>query len=332
MTDDNVIHVRFGPSGSSKRRSGARASRGRAKTSDRQARDPAEDLYTAEEVSRLLAVSTSRLRYWDRTGFIRRSASCGRRRYYTFQDLIGIRTAKGLVDHGIPFRDVRRQVESLRAHLPRVARPLSDLRILVDGQALLVRDQGTVFEPSTGQLLLDFDVQALRDDVVRVLRPQRAQREGRHSAYDHYLEGCRLDEDPEAFERAEQAYRRALELDPMLANAYTNLGNLMFRRGMVHKAEDLYMRALKADPNQPEAFYNLGFLQYDRGDFQGAVRNFRRALRCDPAFADARFNLAMALDQLGQREQAQTQWKAYIELDPDSRWAEIARRHLRTPT
>src|SRR5262249_41551835 len=148
-----------------------------------------------------------------------------------------------------------------------------------------------------GQLRLDFEISDLRDDVVRVLK-----RGGRTSdlslAYQHYLEGCRFDESEGGFERAEAAYRRAIELDPTLANAFTNLGNLVYRRGRFEEAENLYIRALQVDPDQPEAFYNLGFLLYDRGDAAAAALNFRRALRSDPAFADAHFNLAMALSDL----------------------------------
>ena len=48
---------------------------------------------------------------------------------------------------------------------------------------------------------------------------------------DAYLEGCRLDEDEATLDRAEACYRRAITLDPALANALTNLGNLRFRRG-----------------------------------------------------------------------------------------------------
>jgi tetratricopeptide (TPR) repeat protein len=192
-----------------------------------------------------------------------------------------------------------------------------------------VRDDRGAYDPLTGQLLLNFDVSSLRDDVVRVLK--RSGRESDHRrAYESYLEGCRLDEDQSSWVAAEAAYKRALELDPRLAHAYTNLGNLMWKRGHFVEAETHYARALAVDARQPEALYNLGFLFYDRGDVESAALHFERALGSDPSFADAHFNLAMAYQDLAKPEVARPHWEAYLALEPESPWAEIARRHLRT--
>jgi len=330
---DNVIHIAFGVGGG--RRLTAAVSvptdqvkaKPPAETRERAA-DPTGDLYTFEETARLFGIRASRLRYWEKTGFLTRSGRVGRQRFYTFQDLIGLRAAKGLLDQGVALRSVRRSVEALCKSLPRVTRPLSTLRITARGQSLVVKtEDGGTYDPTTGQLALDFEVSALRDDVVRVLRHGDGTQH-RTAAYMHYLQGCRLDENDATFDEAEREYRTAIELDPSLANAMTNLGNLLFRRGDMPAAEKLYARALQIDAEQPEAFYNLGFLQYDRGDVRGAVLNFRRALRGDPAFADAHFNLAMALEDLGENEQARSHWQTYLALDPESPWAEIARRHL----
>jgi tetratricopeptide (TPR) repeat protein len=327
--DNNVIHIDFGER--ARRAPPARAllpAKAAAPDERPASKDPLADLYNAKDAAKLFALSDSRLRYWERSGFITRSVQVGKRRFYSFEDLISIRAAKELLDKGIALQSVRRNIEALRASLPRVARPLSALRIVADGHSLLVRDDNGAYEPTTGQLRLDFEVSQLRDDVVRVLR-----RAGKPSAftlaYQHYLEGCRFDEEERGFERAEAAYRRAIELDPSLANAFTNLGNLMYRAGRGQEAESFYLRALQVDPDQPEAFYNLGFLLFDRGDAQAAVLNFRRALRSDPSFADAHFNLAMALSDLGQPDEARQHWQTYLRLDPDSPWAEVARQHLK---
>jgi len=334
VSDDNVIHVDFGE----------RARRPVAKLAQRalrphkastppeadgrtQSKDPLADLYSVRDVAKLFSLTAQRLRYWERSGFIARSVLIGKKRFYSFEDLISIRAAKELLDKGIALQSVRRNIEALRASLPRVARPLASLRIVADGSALLVRDDHGAYEPTTGQLRLDFEVSQLRDDVVRVLR-RSSQPSSFALAYQHYLEGCRLDEEEGGYERAEAAYKRAVELDPSLSNAFTNLGNLMYRRGKLQEAEAFYARALQVDPEQPEAFYNLGFLLFERGDTTAAVLNFRRALRSDPSFADAHFNLAMALLDGGQRDEARAHFATYLRLDPDSPWADVARKHL----
>jgi tetratricopeptide (TPR) repeat protein len=244
----------------------------------------------------------------DTSGFLSPSGRHGRRRVYTFQDLIGVRMAKSLLEQGLPLQKVRKAVDSLRESLPKVTRPLAELKIISDGQSLLVQGEHAAFDATTGQLALDFDVGTLRDDVVRVLRPEIVTDGSRRRAYELYLEGCRYDEDESTFDRAEEAYRKALEIDRTLANALTNLGNLRFRRGDHVEARRLYLEALKIDENQPEAYYNLGFLHFEGGEPDKARAHFERALEHDPSFADAHFNLAMVLEELGEKATARGHW------------------------
>ncbi len=323
---DNVIHVNFGTGGGSPpRRPPPMCPRRPSRR-----RDPLADLYTRREVARLFDVGEGRLRALERSGIVEPTARVGRRRFYTFQDLIGVRTALGLLARGVPLRRVGETVQALRRSLPRVARPLVELRVVTDGRSLVVRDDHGAFEPATGQGVLDFGIDALRRDVVRALRPAPSEATRRH-AYELYLEGCRLDEDESTLERAERAYRRAIELDPTLASAITNLANLRHRLGDVQEAVRLYRCALQADPEQPEAAYNMGYVSLEQGDAEGAVTWFERALRVDPEFSDAHFNLALALETMGRFARARPHWQAYLELEPEGELADIARRQLRAP-
>ncbi|MEM9070178.1 MAG: tetratricopeptide repeat protein [Myxococcota bacterium] len=329
--DDNVIHVVFGSDGGHRLRAPVEPPRSEPSETvpppPTDPHDPLADLYARAEVARLFDITESRLRYWDKTDFLKPSAKRGRRRFYTFQDLIGIRAAKGLLDAGLPLQEVRRSVDAIRKALPRVVRPLAELRVVAEGHAMLVRDEGGTYEPQTGQLVLDFKVEALKKDVVRVLRRTPSPTDRQH-AYALYLEGCRLDEDESTMDEAERCYREALRLDPALSNALTNLGNLAFRQGDISKAETLYGQALAIDPEQPEALYNLGFLHTDRDDHKAAVGFFRRALASDPHFADAHFHLALAHEMLGEARQARPHWQRYLDLDPHGEWRDIAEEHL----
>ena len=129
----------------------------------------AEHLYSVAEVARLFELPPSRVRYWSQTGFISPSIRRGNRRFYTFQDLISIKVAKELLDAGLPLQRVRRSLDALRFHLPRVDAPLARLRIRSDADRILIKEGETTFEATTGQLLLDFDVEKLRDQVAEVL-------------------------------------------------------------------------------------------------------------------------------------------------------------------
>ena len=69
--------------------------------------------------------------------------------------------------------------------------------------------------------------------------------------------------------------------------------------------------------------------------WRGNVRELRsaleRALALVPHYADAHYNLAEALSAVGDFDRARQHWRAYLTFDPNSRWAEQARRRLQNP-
>lgn len=285
--------------------------------------------FTAAEVADVFGLSTKVLERWNRHGIVRPSGRRGRAAVYTFQDLVAVRTAKGLTDAGFPVAQLKRALERLRDTTPEASQPLADAHVRAQGRQLLARTDalgGASFDPATGQLLLDFNHQALREDVVRRLRPRLAPRLA--EAYELYLEGLRLDEDETTQDRAEGAYRGALELDPKLANALVNLGNLRLAKRDLDDAEGLYRRALAADPGLAEAPYNLGYLLAERGQHREAAGMFTRALELQPKFPEAHFNLANVCAEVGDLKRAEEHYRAYLALEPDGRWSALARQYL----
>jgi len=327
-----VIHVAFGPGGG--RIQHAEAPR----REDPPARspsvppapnthEPVTDVFSPREVAKLLGLTSARLRSLDKAQIVSPSAMRNGRRAYTFQDLIALRATHDLLAKQIRLKDVVSAIGALRRALPRVTRPLQELRIVSDGRRVVVQAEDGAFEPVSGQMVLDFRVDNLRSDVVRVLRHDSEGARTR-SAYDLYMRASTLDEDPDTFEEAESLYKRAVDLDPTLAIAYTNLGNIRFRRGDEQGAEQLYRKALEIDDRQPEAHYNLGYVMLERGYASRAVTYFEAAIKADPKFADAHFNLAMAQEALGDKQRARVHWKRYLEIEPTGTWADIARDHL----
>jgi tetratricopeptide (TPR) repeat protein len=324
---DKVIHVVFGPGGGRANDPGDRRARPSDPPPAPGGREPVSDLFTGTEVMKLLGITAGRLRSLDRAGIVRPTGRRKGRRAYTFPDIIALRAARDLLAKKVRLRDVARAVDNIRAQIPKVTRPLAELRIVSDGKRVVLKSSSFSYEPLTGQLVLDFDVKALRDDVVRVLRPPVGKERAR-TAYDLYVRASQLDEDPATLDQAEALYKKALELDPWLAIAYTNLGNIRFRRGEEAEAEQLYDKALSLDGAQPEAQYNLGYVMLERGRAREAIDFFKGAIASDPDFADAYFNLAMAFEQAGEAGKARPCWRKYLEIEPTGTWAEIARKHL----
>jgi tetratricopeptide (TPR) repeat protein len=324
--DEKIIHVKFGPGGGRVLEQELMPAE-RPSDHANGSREPLTDLFTRSEISRLLGLTPGRLRTLDKAGVVSPTGRRKGRRAYTFSDLIALRTAQTLLDQKVRLRDVTRAIGALKRSLPKVTRPLQELRIVSDGQRVVVRTHDGVFEPLTGQMVLDLEVRSLRDDVVRVLRPS-AGRERARTAYELYLRASQLDEDSDTMDEAEGLYLEAIRLDPWLAIAYTNLGNIRFRRHDPDGAEELYKKALEIDTRQPEAQYNLGYVMLERGKPSQSVPLFRGAIEADPKFSDAYFNLAMAYEQLGETAKARPYWKSYVELEPAGTWTEIAKRHL----
>jgi DNA-binding transcriptional MerR regulator len=298
-------------------------SEARKRVEDAQAEQGAEHLYTVAEVARLFELPESRVRYWSQTGFIAPSVRHGNRRFYTFQDLISIKVAKELLDAGLPLQRVRRSLDALRYHLPRVDSPLARLRIRSDCDRILVEDGDTTFEATTGQLLLDFDVDKLRDRVAEVLTlpwvgvgaPERTSSTPGAgpplSSYEAFQCGLIEEEqwdgadlDAPQLHAALAAYEQAVTLDPRFAAAWTNLGSLVAVTGDIERARDCFDQALRHDPDQPEAHCNLAELALRGGQIELAISGFRQVLRSDPDQLEAHYGLARALLEVGGKGQA----------------------------
>jgi len=270
--------------------------------------------FTVRQVSELFGIPQRRLRYWCQTGFIIPSDGAPDRLLYSFRDLVGIKVAKGLLDGGLPLRRVRRSLAALARSLPEQDTSLATLRIRCEGDAVVVEQSGRHFEPDTGQFVLDFDLEALREDASQVLCLPWVSEEPAaelHTAYDWFLHACELEDewdgapsDTEGFEAAKQAYEQALQLDPEMSAAWTNLGSMLADIGDLDGAREHYERAIAIDPDQPEAHCNLADLILRDGDAEASVALYRRVVQLAPSWPEAHYGLARALLVVGGRAQA----------------------------
>ena len=298
------------------------------------------ELYSIRDVARILAVQDSRLRYWMQTGFVGPTVRKGGRFYYTFCDLVAVKAAKDLLAADVPLQKARKAVEGLRKALPSDTHPTSRLRLCSDGETIVALADDVAFHPVSGQVVMAFTVPSFGEHVSEVLamprvdpsaphpvEEERTEANGGTTAYRHFVEACAA-EDRGDSELAEHLFRQAIDLEPNMAAALTNLGNLVYRQGEVEEARRLYERALEHDPNQPEARYNLANALEDLGEIEGAITELRKVCAAAPEFADAHYNLGLLLAQLGGMAQAKQHLERYLELDTASDWATHARTYL----
>lgn len=174
------------------------------------------------------------------------------------------------------------------------------------------------------------DVEALirkHDNVVRIAFGDNAKR-----AEASYRKAVKIDDDDHNIDEALSLYRQCLSLNPNHDLAWTNMGNLYFRKQDNAKARACYDKALNIRPTQPEAHYNIGYMLMTTNDpvhNDEIERHFKVAIGADPTFADAHYNLGMLYTRIGDSVHGRAAFETYLELEPDTAFADDVRRMLR---
>jgi tetratricopeptide (TPR) repeat protein len=306
--------------------------------------------FSTQQVSRMLGLSPARLRAYVRAGLLCPQRGQSGELRFSFQDLLLLRTAEGLVTDRLPPRRVRDALLKLRRRLP-TERPLTGVSLEADGRHVMVRDGGTTWRADSGQGLLSFGGEPqIRSDVTSDVTSEVTSHEskpretpissfrprpppppagssgvaapdettpGPATAEELYRRGCRLEDEAPAEARA--AYLGVLDLDPDHADAHVNLGRLMHEAGDLEQAEQQYRAALSLRPLDATAYFNLGVVLEDRRRPDDALETYQAALRVDPNHADAHFNAARLHDLAGRYEAALRHLRSYRNLTESKR-------------
>lgn len=83
-------------------------------------------------------------------------------------------------------------------------------------------------------------------------------------------------------EAAEQAFLKALALDPTYAEAHNALGTVYFELGRIQKAEEQFKLAIDIAPTRAHLHNNLAYLYQEIGRTDEAVSAYSEAFRLDP--------------------------------------------------
>lgn len=121
------------------------------------------------------------------------------------------------------------------------------------------------------------------------------------------------------------------------------LGQLYLAERQYDKAIGQFEQALASAPEDARLHSDLGAALMERGnnqpsdgndgaalsDFARSLEHLNRALALDSSFTAALFNRALLYQRMNLPRQAAADWRRYLELDPNSPWAEEARRRLK---
>lgn len=134
--------------------------------------------FTAQQASNLTLCTAHQLRYWDKVNLVQPSIQGtdgrpGRRRLYSFRDLVALRVVKSLLDNGMSVQRVRRAWDYLR-RIADMDSHLSEVKLVTDGRSIfrVAQDEDELLDAlRQGQLAFFVAIneiaKSVEDDVTR---------------------------------------------------------------------------------------------------------------------------------------------------------------------
>lgn len=145
----------------------------------------------------------------------------------------------------------------------------------------------------------------------------------RKRAARHFQEGTRLAQGGR-LQAAVEELRRAVALQPDLAEAHFNLGSACRDLGRPEAAAASYRRAAELRPDSADAWLALGATLRELGQLEPALDALKRALALNRGLAEAHQELGNAHTALGNWREALEHFRSVLAVAPDNaaaRWA-----------
>jgi tetratricopeptide (TPR) repeat protein len=135
----------------------------------------------------------------------------------------------------------------------------------------------------------------------------------------HRLSGWNAVSPHDGFPKARQAALKALELDPSLAEAHTNLAVVQFFYDWEWAtAESEFKKAIDLDPNRPDPHQMYAYLLAATGRLDEALSEMRRAQELDPLSVEKIAGIGEIYHFLRNDDQALVHFQRALEMDPNS--------------
>lgn len=134
--------------------------------------------------------------------------------------------------------------------------------------------------------------------------------------------------------RAERLLSEAFSENPN-ADTHHALGQMYLLQRQIDKAIEHLEQAKSANPNNASIYADLGAAYLERAKlgapeaFRLSLENLQRALQLNANLQEALFNRALVHQYQNRNDEAEADWRAYLERDSSSQWATEARDNLR---
>lgn len=123
------------------------------------------------------------------------------------------------------------------------------------------------------------------------------------------------------YDKAEAAYKKAIELKADYAEAYSGLSNIYNAQRKFDLAAEAAAKAnagaaAGAGAGNADALYNQGVILWNAGKIPDAKKQFEAALQANPNHAESHYQMGMALVNEGNLAGAATEFETYLKLAP----------------
>ncbi len=130
--------------------------------------------------------------------------------------------------------------------------------------------------------------------------------------------------------QAETMLRKAIDVNPMAADAYMLLGRHYARRKDYERAVDFYQEAVRLDPNSADGFFNLGFAWAATGKYEASATAFARVVQLKPPYlVKSLFNLAVVQHKLGKKMESIANLEAAAAMEPENQKVQSYLKNLK---
>jgi len=121
-------------------------------------------------------------------------------------------------------------------------------------------------------------------------------------------------------DKAEAAYRKALEINPQ-EDFYYNLGEVLMEKELWDDAINAFKEVLKTDTQDGNCYFNLGLCFLKKEEINLATDNLQKAIELNHNDLYAHFYLGNIYQQSGLTNFAVESYKKVLEISPDYSWA-----------
>src|SRR6185295_15130706 len=140
------------------------------------------------------------------------------------------------------------------------------------------------------------------------------------------------------YEKAEVAYKKAVELKADYADAYNGLANVYNAQRKFDEAAAASTKAASLAGSAPgalgggnaDALFNQGVILWNAGKIADAKKSFEGAIAAKPDHAEAHYQLGMALVNENNLAAAATEFETYLKIAPTGPNAATAKGLLAT--